>query len=589
MADLIGLRIAGKIDDKRAAGSWPFDNVLTVSQTDTAADYATIPTAITAASAGDVILLDSETFTITVALALNKAITIIGHPGGTIIADATNDTNIIDISAAASVRNLTLNHTGAGTSCKAITCSVSGVTLQDLFINMTGAPGSNMAIYHTGGNTTPLKVIDCFIAATGGLSGYGYINETASAKVEFYGGSLNGSYQDIYGDQTGSSISIYGATLVNNRIFYSGAIERSGNVSFERARPNPLINGSFLIWQRGTSFAAVASGQYTADRWVYDKTGAMVHTITRDTSVPTVAQAGMLVPYSVKLDVTTVDSSISSGDLCLFGQNIEGYNWLHLAQRQFTVSFWVRDTKTGIHCISFVNSGADRSYVAEYTIASADTWEYKTVTVPASPSAGTWDYTTGIGLRVNWALAVGSTYQTTAGAWQTGNFFGTSGQVNAVDNTANNFQLALVKIEPGSVATPFVMPDYELEYGRCLRYAYVVDVSAATNIGQGAKISTTQVAILLQFPRIMRTTPTLTHNISGYTAGVPATTSSALINYAVNNFYNITGSLTVALANANRTYGSLTFTAGTSWDGTAGNISTMRLGPDVVAVLSSEL
>lgn len=232
-----------------------------------------------------------------------------------------------------------------------------------------------------------------------------------------------------------------------------------------------LINGTFVVWQRGTSFAAAASGTYTADRWFYSKSGAMVHTITQDSSVPTLAQAGVKLPYSIKLDVTTADAAIAAGDICTIAQIIEGYNILPLAQREFTLSFWVRDTITGTHCVSFRNSLNDRSYVAEYTISVADTWEYKEIVISASPSAGTWNYISGIGLSLDFALAVGSTYHTTAGAWQTGNFLGTSNIVNSVSSTANNFYLAGIMITPGNrAATSIFIPDVETELSRCQRY-----------------------------------------------------------------------------------------------------------------------
>ena len=65
---------------------------------------------------------------------------------------------------------------------------------------------------------------------------------------------------------------------------------------------------------------------------------------------------------------------------------------------------------------------------------------------------------------------VGSTYQGTAGSWLTGNFQGTSSQVNVLDNTANDFFLCGVQLEPGSVATPFERRNYGQEFLLCQRY-----------------------------------------------------------------------------------------------------------------------
>lgn len=353
---------------------------------------------------------------------------------------------------------------------------------------------------------------------------------------------------------------------------------------------SPLINPVPVVWQRGVSFAAMADGARVADMWTYQKTGVMVHTCTQDTTIPTVAQAGVKVPYSIKLDVTTVDAAIANGDYCVLTTRIEGYNFLHLAQRIFTIGFWVRDTKTGIHCVSFTNSARDRSYVAEYTVNVADTFEYKTITVAASPTAGTWDYTTGIGLSIRFALAAGVDFQTTASSWQTGDFMATANQVNAADSTANNFYITGLTIYPGAYAKPIIIPDYQQELGRCLRYAYVLDASSdAADMGFGTRVGGVSIAINFQYPVPMRAAPALVHNISGYTAGAPTTTTIGIINYNTGAFYTITGALTVAITSPNKIYSAIGFTAGTSWSGTTGDIATLRIGPTVVAVFGADL
>ena len=233
---------------------------------------------------------------------------------------------------------------------------------------------------------------------------------------------------------------------------------------------NAIINGDFNVWQRGTSFTSVADGVYLADRWFYSKISSAVHDITLSSDVPTVAQAGRLFKNSLKADCQTVDSSIASGDLVRISQRIEGFNWLPLAQRTITLSFWVKATKTGIYCVSLGNSGADRSYVAEYTVNASNTWEFKTITFTASPSAGTWNYDNGVGLALTFTLASGSTFQTTKDTWQTGSFFATANQVNACDSTANDFLIAGVQLEAGSVATPFEYRTIQQELSLCERY-----------------------------------------------------------------------------------------------------------------------
>lgn len=269
-------------------------------------------------------------------------------------------------------------------------------------------------------------------------------------------------------------------------------------------RKNALINGDMTIWQRGTTFTAIANGAYTADRWIYAKSGAAVHDLSRSTDVPTVAEAGQLFTSSVLMDCTTVDSSIAAGDYVVFIQRIEGYYFRPLAQKQMTFSFWVKATKTGTYCVAFRNGGANRSYVAEYTINTTATWEKKTIVVPASPSAGTWDYTNGIGLDVIFALACGSTFQTTAGSWATGDFMGSANQVNGVDSTSNDFRLTGVQLESGDLATEFEYRHINDELQMCQRYF------APIKRFNGTSGSTTNQSFAnIHYPVPMRAAPTL--------------------------------------------------------------------------------
>ncbi len=300
-----------------------------------------------------------------------------------------------------------------------------------------------------------------------------------------------------------------------------GAAFRTISATGPQSAENPIMNGQMEVWQRGTAFAAAVNGGYVADRWRYNGTNAAVLTINRSTNVPTVAQAGVLFNYSLEVDITTADASITTLDSASIVHRIEGGNWRHFAQRQMTLSFWVMSTKTGTHCVAFRNSGADRSYIAEYTVNVSNTWEYKQITVLASPSAGTWDYANGIGLEISFALAFGTTYHTTANDWQIGNFFSTAAQVNCLDSTSNFFRLTGVKLELGANATPLDVVSFEQEYARCQRYyqkSFHYGTAPVQNAGTntGEFIFTSPVGALTVFNSVtmilspMRSTPTIT-------------------------------------------------------------------------------
>lgn len=255
-----------------------------------------------------------------------------------------------------------------------------------------------------------------------------------------------------------------------------------------QAVQNPIINGNMEVWQRGTTFAAAANSSFSADRWGWSTVGAGVVTINRSTNVPSVATAGVLFNYSLEVDVTTADASLAATDHYSIYHKIEGYNWRHFAQRGQTVSFCAMDSKTGIHSVSLQNLGADRTYVAEYTINAADTWECgKTVTFTASPSAGTWDYTNGVGAVLRFTLAAGSNFTTSSlNTWNSAATHTSTNHVNSMDNVANFFRLTGVKMELGSVATPIQFVPHTQEINQCMRYyqnSFNYDVTPAQGVG----------------------------------------------------------------------------------------------------------
>lgn len=347
-------------------------------------------------------------------------------------------------------------------------------------------------------------------------------------------------------DETSSSTVTFGASLgagdVVEFMIYGTYFIQDTDIYVTKANQNNsnvIINGDFNIWQRGTNFASVANGAFTADRFFYGKVGTMVHNIYPFATVPTQAESGHLSNDSLVIDCTTADASIAAGDVCIQQYRVEGYDFAQLVGNWGTLSFWVRCTKTGTYCVAFLNSGNDRSYVVEYEITAADTFQKVTIPVNFNETGGTWDYENGVGITIAWALACGSTYQTTADAWQTGQYFATSNQVNACDNTANNFFLSQVKLEQGQDATPFISRPYAEELALCQRY-FIKFTDDGDALFSGYARKTNGSFAMCNFPVEMRTeNPTVTYSTATYWSVIYGNSStvacSALANGGTTN------------------------------------------------------
>jgi hypothetical protein len=239
---------------------------------------------------------------------------------------------------------------------------------------------------------------------------------------------------------------------------------------------NYIINGDMRISQRGTSFASLGTnGVYTLDRWCYFKaSGSAVHTVSQDTDVPTFAQAGYSFQNSLRANLVTASASLGSTDSYLLFQRIEGYNFASLAQKPFTVSFWVKATLPGTYCIYFKNGSSNVGLVKEYTINESATWEKKVLQITPTPANGTWNFSNGLGLELGFTIAAGSNNMTaSADTWNSGIvYLKTANQVNGVASGATDFRITGVMLNEGTEALPFSLAskNFATELALCYRY-----------------------------------------------------------------------------------------------------------------------
>jgi hypothetical protein len=224
------------------------------------------------------------------------------------------------------------------------------------------------------------------------------------------------------------------------------------------------------------------------------------------------------------------------------------------------LSFWVRSSVTGIYCAAFRNAAFNRTYVVEYNIAAANTWEFKTITI-AGDTAGTWATDNSNGLRVAFDLGSGSDSNVTAGAWTASAGTRTTNQVNWANTAGATFYITGVQLEAGDTATPFEHRSFGQELALCQRYYEVQNVDGNGALFTYASAPQLFVSQMFSYAAPKRATPTISATftsskfvIAGTLAvdgtgvhtvgGVPATTSGVCVQ--VNGIATITANAAAA-------------------------------------------
>ena len=286
---------------------------------------------------------------------------------------------------------------------------------------------------------------------------------------------------------------------------------------------NLIQNGAFRVSQRGTSFTGLgdaSANPYTMDRWFFaeESDGGGRYTVAQESG----AGPGNGFTNQLSVHCTTADGTLAAGILNLLEQRIEAKELQHImkgtaAAKALTMSFWVKSSQTGVMNVLIRAQDTDRSILTNYTINVADTWEYKSFTIPGD-TTGTITNDTGIGFMVYFVLAAGSTFQGgTADAWAThnNNRYGTDQTVNIFASTDDDWSVTGVQLEVGSVATDFEHEPVSVTLAKCQRYLHRLTedypiATASKFVGKGFAASTTVGIIDFFYPVPMRAIPTRT-------------------------------------------------------------------------------
>ena len=288
---------------------------------------------------------------------------------------------------------------------------------------------------------------------------------------------------------------------------------------------NRIINGDMRIDQRNAGASVTGNdGVFPVDRFKFRATQASKLTGQQSTT--------SAVGFKNSLAVTSSSAySVASGDFFAIQHGLEGLNmadfgWGTSNAATVTLSFWVRSSLTGTFGGSVYNGAGSRSYPFTFTISSANTFEYKTITISGDTS-GSWATDNSVGLYLNFGLGCGSTYSGTSGAWASSVYLSATGATSLVGTSGATFYITGVQLEAGSVATPFERRPYGTELALCQRYYQVGDIhllAAGTSSGDGT--------VLL--PVQMRANPSYTYTDSSGNPSKYTDSGGSNLTLAVN-------------------------------------------------------
>ena len=305
-----------------------------------------------------------------------------------------------------------------------------------------------------------------------------------------------------------------------------------GGVNYPSTGPlsnrNKIINGAMVIDQRNAGAAVTpADGAFCTDRFSAGLTQASKFSFQQVADAP--------VGFVNSIKVTSLSAySVLTGDLFEVRQFIEGNNisdlgWGTANAKAVTLSFWAKSSLTGTFG-GAVGNDSGRSYPFTYTIAAADTWEYKTVTI-AGDTTGTWLTTTGVGIRVRFSLGAGASFSGTAGAWAALTLTSATGATSVVATNGATLNITGVQLEAGDTATPFEHRSFGQELALCERYFQTYTNPPLRGVASGAAAADRCAFIL---PTTMRATPTaaLSGTLSIFDGNGVDTTTGIAVSYA---------------------------------------------------------
>ena len=288
------------------------------------------------------------------------------------------------------------------------------------------------------------------------------------------------------------------------------------------AHRNVVNNGAFNINQRTTHNDLTGLGASTA--YVVDRFEVDVNTAARFTATTPAVTDLPGFTKCLKLDCTTADTSVASGDLFMLRTTFEGQDVQHFKKGTSEAQGWVLSYYIKVDGGPFTgtaelnDSQNGRHVNANFT--ATNTWQRISHFFPAD-SSGTLDNDETDTLRINWHFMAGSTYSggSIQSAWASRSNTNTApGTDNFFGSTDNNIYLTGVQLEAGDALTEFEREPPQVSLKKCQRY-FEVGFSQIYGGSPNATAYAPELQCPYNFKVTKRSIPTITTHNSGSTRG----------------------------------------------------------------------
>jgi len=368
----------------------------------------------------------------------------------------------------------------------------------------------------------------------GGTSGTVTVTNSMATAIDAKGDLIAGTGADAFSRLAAGA---NGETLVADSSTSTGLRYTAGTVN-----DNPILNSSFQIWQRGTSFALASSTiTYTADRWSAYRT-ATGCTLSRQATNDTTNLPN--IQYSQRVQR---DSGNTSTAAVSFYNVFETVNSIPYAGKTITLSYYARVganfSSTSNFIVLKTGTGTDQNLYSGFTGAV----NAVLAGVTYSTTWTRYTYTATLGTNIT-QLAMGIELTPS----------GTAGAADWIETTG--WQLDI-----GSVALPYrrYAATIQGELAACQRYYWrnPVGASAYFTVGVGMNYNTTNSYVNIQNPVVMRVAPTSLDYSDLRTTTANGTLNATTLTLSYANAFSsaivagssgmVAGNATVLMANGN--------------------------------------